>query len=391
MVFGANYLWSLSQAEFSVDRDSLAFSTVRRGDYRVTVRGTGVLVPDKILWLTSEVDASVSEVVYKAGNEVRKGDTIIKLVNPRLVQELAETQWEYEALEEELKAAQVELESDLISQENAVLDARLEYENNFLEYKARKEIVASGAVSKLEFQKSTMDKNQARQRWRTSEEIKKKLNENILAQKKAWVARLSLARKKVEIIQRQVDNLIVKAPMDSVILEVPLEAGQSLVAGENVAKLARKGTLITELQVPEVLISDVQVDQSVMIDTRKNKIKGSVSRIEPAVVGGNVQVDVILPEQLPVEARPELSVDGVIEITEIKDTLFLDRPLFAQSKSNAWLYRLTNDRQFAERVEVEVGYGSVNQIQVLSGLKVGDRVITSDPTRFETYEKFRLH
>ncbi len=173
-------------------------------------------------------------------------------------------------------------------------------------------------------------------------------------------------------------------------MEMPLEAGQRIAVGTNIAKLAQQNSLIAELKVPEIQIRDVAVGQKVIIDTRNNKIEGSVSRVDPAVVNGSVQVDVAFAQALPDDARPDLSVDGEIKITEIADTLYVERPLFTQSKSSTSVYKVSKDGKLAERVEVEVGYGSVNQIQIIKGLLVGDRIVTSDPTRFQTYKKFRI-
>ena len=172
-------------------------------------------------------------------------------------------------------------------------------------------------------------------------------------------------------------------------MEMPLEAGQRLSMGANIAKLAEQNSLIAELQIPEIQIRDVALGQTVMIDTRNSKFEGIVSRIDPAVVNGRVQVDVVFSEDLPSDARPDLSVDGEIKITELSNTLYVDRPLFAQSKADTAFYKVNGN--VAQRVPVKTGYGSVNQVQILEGLEPGDRIITSDSTRFSSYEKFRIN
>jgi len=391
VLFAVRYLWFLGQADISVDRDTMVFGEVKRDKFTVSVRGTGVLVPENIQWLSATVEAKVERLVVKAGNIVKKGDLIVELSNPRLYQQLAEAKWELEAMDAELKATRVAQESALQQQKANVLNAKLDYQSGLLEYRAHSELIDTGAVSKLAYERSRLAMDQFKERWSSSQKELAKMKENLVAQNNARTARLKQTKKSLERTQQQVDDLQVKATMDSIVLDVPLEAGQRVVMGANIAKLAEQGVLIAELQVSEIQIRDVAAGQRVIIDTRNSKIEGVVSRIDPAVINGNVQVDVAFSEILPDDARPDLSVDGEIKITEIANTLYVDRPLFVQSKSNSTFYKLSEDGQFAERVEVKVGYGSVNQIQILEGLQVGDKIVTSDPTRFGTYEKFRIN
>lgn len=391
LFFIAQYLWQLGQSEFQIDRDSLVIDEVKRGRYTVSVRGTGLLVPDNIQYLSAEVEATVERLVLKAGNVVQKGDLIVELSNPQLLQRLEETKWELKALEEEFKASQVDQASSIQQQESRVLNAVLDEERAQLEFDAHEELIATGAVSKLEYERRRVALQQSKQRLAVIKKRLSKMKENLEAQKQARIARLNQTRKALERIQQQVDGLQVRASMDAIVLEVPLEPGQRIKMGANIAKLAEQDSLIAELQVPEIQIRDVSIGQKVMIDTRNSKIEGVVARVDPAVVRGNVQVDVHFQGDLPSDARPDLSVDGEIKITEISDALYVGRPLFAQSQSNISLYKLAPDESIAERVEVKVGYGSVNQIQIVSGLTAGDKIITSDPTRFETYDKFRVN
>lgn len=391
LFFIAQYLWQLGQSEFQIDRDSIVVDEVKRGRYTVSVRGTGLLVPDNIQYLSAEVEATVERLVLKAGNVVQKGDLIVELSNPQLLQRLEETKWELKALEEEFKASQVDQASSIQQQESRVLNAVLDEERAQLEFDAHEELIATGAVSKLEYERRRVELQQSKQRLAVIKKRLDKMKENLEAQKQARIARLNQTRKALERIQQQVDGLQVRASMDAIVLEVPLEPGQRIKMGASIAKLAEQDSLIAELQVPEIQIRDVSIGQKVMIDTRNSKIEGVVARVDPAVVRGNVQVDVHFQSELPSDARPDLSVDGEIKITEISDALYVGRPLFAQSQSSISLYKLASDGSIAERVEVKVGYGSVNQIQIVSGLTAGDKIITSDPTRFETYDKFRVN
>lgn len=391
VISAAYYLWYLAQADMSVDANTLVFDQVKRGKFTVSVRGTGVLVPDNIEWLSASVEGTLVKRVVKPGHSVKKGDLIVELHNPRLLQQLAEAQWELTALEAELTAADVALASSLQQQKSNLLNAQLDFETSQLEFTARADLMKTGAVSRLDYNRTRLAMDQAQQRLQTHQQQLNKMEESLIAQRAAHNARLNQHKQSVAIIQQQVNDLRVAASMDSVVLELPLVSGQRVMMGDNIAKLAQQDSLIAELQIPELHIRAVALGQRVVIDTRNNKIEGHVARVDPAVINGTVQVDVIFDEALPDDARPDLSVDGEIKITEIADTLYVARPLFAQSQSETLLYKLSDDGHFFERVAVRLGQGSANQIEIIEGLLPGDNIIISDPTRFSSYEKLRIN
>lgn len=385
------YLWYLGQADLSIDANTLVFDQVKRGKFTVSVRGSGVLVPDNIEWLSASVEGTLVKRAVKPGHPVKKGDLIVELSNPRLHQQLAEAQWELAAMEAELAAADVALESTLQQQTSNLLNAQLDYENSLLEFNARADLIKTGAVSRLDYDRTRLAMDQFKQRLQTHKEQLTKMEESLVAQRNAHKARLNQHKQRVAIIQQQVDDLRVEASMDSIVLELPLVSGQRVMMGDNIAKLAQQDSLIAELQIPELNIREVALGQRVIIDTRNNKIEGQVARVDPAVINGSVQVDVEFFEALPNDARPDLSVDGEIKITEITDTLYVARPLFSQSQSDTMLFKLSDDGHFFERVAVRLGQGSVNHIEIIEGLAPGDNIIISDPTRFESYNKLRIN
>ena len=306
------------------------------------------------------------------------------------MQLLAETQWELTATAEELKAAQVQQETELLSQKSIVENAKLNFERSQLEYVAQTDLIKTGAVSKIAFQRTQLETSQFEQRWHTSQEQYLKMQQNLLAQNRARQARLSQMKNRLERLQQRVDGLQVRATFDSIVLDVPIEAGQRIQAGANIAKLAQQDALYAELSVPELKINDVAVGQKVLIDTRNTVVNGKVARIDPTVINGNVQVDVVFTQPLPSDARPDLSVDGEIITAHIENTLYVTRPLLSQSNSRAALYKVRDDNQFAERVHVRLGASSPNRIQILEGLNAGDTIVVSDPSLFQTYNIFRL-
>lgn len=388
--YALHYLWQLARVDISVGRDELVIAEVKRGTFSVSVRGTGVLVPEKIQWLSAGVDGVVMERVVRAGHSVKEGDPIAILDNPRLVQQLAEAEWEFAELQAELEAVQAVQEAALEEHAMQTLNARLDYETSVLEYSARAALMKTGAVSRLDYERTRSAMNQLKQRWLSAQQQFTIQERALRAQNAARTAKLNKGQKSLEIIQQQVDNLTVRATMDSIVLEMPLITGQRIQMGDSIARLAQQDSLITELLIPEIQIRQVRIGQRVIIDTRNNKIMGNVSRIDPAVVNGNVLVDVTFAEPLPDDVRPDLSVDGEIMINEIRDTLFVGRPLYAQSNSFTALFKLDGDGKVAERVMVNFGDGSTNEIQVIAGLKAGDRIIISDPSRFEAYQRFYL-
>lgn len=321
------FLWFLAQTDLSIDVNTLVFDQVKRGKFTVSVRGTGVLAPDDIEWLSARVEGTLIKRAVKPGHLVKKGDLIVELSNPRLLQQLAEAQWELTAMVAELTAARVAQESAQQQQQANLLNAQLDYANSQLEFNARAELIGTGAVSKLDFDRTRLAMDQRKQRLDSHQQQLTKLEESLIAQHKAHQARTSQGQQRLAIIQQQVDDLRVVATMDGTLLELPLILGQRVTMGDKIAKLARQGSLIAELRVPELQIREVAIGQRVIIDTRNNKIEGKVARVDPAVVNGGVQVDVTFFDPLPADARPDLSVDGEIKITEIADTLYVNRPL----------------------------------------------------------------
>jgi len=383
----------LLQADFVIDNDTLVYGEVKQGQFSISVRGAGLLVPDKIKWLAASVDGHVERVVVKPGKAVKKGELIIELSNPRLKQLQEESKWELEAMIAESKASQAEQKSGLLFQKARMLDAKLNYKSSQLRLDAQQELFnnKTGAVSKIDYEKTKLETQQFKQRWQIQEEVLRSMTDNIVVQDNARKSRINKMQKTLERAEQQVKDLMIYASLDSVVQDVAVEPGQRVNMGSNLAKLAQQDSLIAELQVAELLIGEVKLGQQVTIDTRNNKVNGVVSRVDPAVVNGNVQVDVTFTEQLPTDARPDLSVDGEIKITDIADTLYVSRPIFSQRQSNSTLYKLSSDGNIAQRTQVQLGKGSSNQIQVIEGLSVGDRIIISDSSSWQTYQKIRIN
>jgi multidrug efflux pump subunit AcrA (membrane-fusion protein) len=387
------FLFNKSSASYLVNKDSLLIGTVERGELNISVRGSGVLVPEDIRWIAINTPGRIERILKKAGAIVKKGDLLLELSNPQLQQQLTEAQWELQALEAETQARKVSLESGLLDQEIAVINEKLNHERTLLTLNAQEELLGQGivAVSKIDHEEVKIDVTQFKQRWNLEQKRLDKRRENLNAQIKANEARLNSMRKSVQRIQQQVDSLKVKATMDSIVQEMPMELGQQVNAGTNLALLARTDLFIAELRIPEKQIKDVIIGQKVTLDTRSSVIQGIVQRIDPAVVNSSVQIDVELLGTLPKEVRPELTVDGVIDITTIANTLFVKRPMFANSFSQSSIYLLNNEGNYADKHEVKFGHMSSQYIQVERGLVEGESIIVSDSSSWEKHQQIRIN
>ncbi|TMP29410.1 RND transporter [Pseudoalteromonas rubra] len=368
-----------------VDKAPLLIDTVRRGELKVTVRGSGVLVPAQIRWITTPVDGRVEQVFKKAGAQVKQGDVLLQLSNPELKESLDQARWQLQALEAQTHAEQVTLESALLDQEIAVVDEKLNLERAELTLAAQEKLLAQGivAVSKIDFEEVKINVAQFRQRFLLEQQRLDKRRENLAAQLRAGNARLNSLRKQVERIEQQVNGLTVIATMDSIVQAMPLEPGQQIRAGSNLAMLARNDQFVAQLRIPESQIKDVQIGQAVVLDTRASQINGSVKRIDPAVSDSAVLVEVALSGELPKEVRPALSVDGVIEIATLADTLFVKRPVMASGFSQASLYLLDQSGEQASRQPLTFGHMSSQYIEIEHGATVGTRIILSDTSHWQ--------
>jgi len=394
-LLSATYLLKnkLGDASYFVERNALVIATVERGDFQVNVRATGVLKPLNIRWVSAQVSGRVEQAFVKAGAYVVAGQVLMQLSNPELRRELEKSRWEFEATKAENHAAFVALQSQMVELKNSVVAADFNYQSAKLKLDAETQLIAQGnaTVSALDYQRSQLAVKQQQQYWQAQQEKVAKMQEKLLATNTAQQARLGLVENNYQRVKDQVAALEVTATTDGVVQQVSLELGEQAQVGGSVALIADQNTLFAELQVQEIKVSDISLGQYVEIDTRTSIIQGQVTRIDPAVNAGMVQVDIKLISDLPNEARPDLTVDGLIEVSNIADALYVKRPVFAPKYSDAGLYQLSKDQQFADKRSVKLGQSSVNKIQILSGLALGDEVIISDTTAWQEHQQIMIN
>jgi HlyD family secretion protein len=393
-VLAAFYVKSnLGDASYFVSRDEIQTAAVQYGDFQVNIRATGVLKPTDMRWVSSRVAGKVEQILVKPGTQVQVGEKLMILTNPELEIELEKIRWQVKATKADNIASDIELESELLALENEVTDAKFAYESAKLKLDAENELLLQGnsALSKIDYERSKLDTQRHVQRWKAQEQRLKKMKENLQAKRAANEAKLGQVENDLSRVERQVDNLSIVASITGVVQKVPVLLGQQSEIGSNMALIADPASLIAELKVQELQVRDVVLGQKVTIDTRNSETVGEVIRIDPAVEDGMVQIDVRLPKDLPSEVRPDLNVDGSIEVAKIADTMHVKRPAFAPRNRQVELYRLSADKGFAQKLPVMLGTNSVNEVQVVSGLQRGDVIVISDTSSWSQHSEVKIN
>lgn len=383
-------LAALGPAIPSVERSSVLVDQVKRGELLREVRGPGTLVPKEIRWIAAETAARVERIVIKPGAIVKPDTVILELSNPEVDDQLLAATTAVTAAQSDLAAKRTDLNSKLLDEQSQHAQAKSEYETARMQAEAEKPVAEKGVIPAVQYKKSLVVLEQSKNRMDLEEQRVVEFRRNIESQLAAEKARLDQLVATRELRQRQADALHVRAGIDGILQQVPVEEGQQVAIGANLARVARPGDLMAELRIAETQAKDVALGQPVKVDTRNGIIDGKVLRVDPAVQNGTVQVDVDLEGKLPPGARPDLSVDGTIEIERLPDVLYVGRPAFGQSDSEVRLFKLDPGGDVASRVPVELGKSSVNLIQIVKGLNVGDRVILSDTSAFDQHDRVRL-
>ncbi len=380
----------LGPAVPSVERSSVLVDTVKRGELLREVRGPGTLVPKEIRWIAAETAARVERIVVRPGAAVKADTVILELSNPEVEDQLLTAKAAVTAAQADLAAKRTDLKSKQLDEQSALALAKSDYETARMQAEAEKVVAEKGVIPAVQYRKSLVTLDQLKQRVSIEEQRVVEFGRNIAAQIAAEQARIDQLVGTRDLRQRQADALHLRAGIAGVLQQVPVEEGQQVVAGTNLARVARPDSLRAELRIAETQAKDVVLGQSVKVDTRNGIVEGKVSRVDPAVQNGTVQVDVDLIGKLPPGARPDLSVDGTIEIERLPDVLYVGRPAFGQPDSEVRLFKLDPASGIAARVPVRLGKSSVNLIEIKQGLNAGDQVILSDTSAYDQHDRIRL-
>lgn len=373
-----------------VSRNEVWIEPVKRGDMLRQVRGPGTLVPEEILFVTTSTEGRVERVVLQPGVEVFADTVILELSNPELEQSLQDARLALAAAEARYRNRVVELQSLLLTQEAELARVQADLEAARLQAEADQTLFDDNLIAEIALKKSKIQHEQLQKRYEIEQQRYEKTQESIEAQLETSRAELEQARALYGLRRKQVALLSVQAGIDGVLQEVPVEPGQRVRPGDTLARVANPNTLEAELRIPETQAKDLVVGQKAEIDTRNGVVEGRLKRIDPAVREGTVLVDVEITGELPRGARPDLSVDGTIEIERLENVLFVGRPAYGQPESTIQFFRLTEDGQMAHRVPVQLGKSSVNTIEIIQGLEEGDEIILSDISRWDDENRLRI-
>lgn len=382
----------LKPAAPEVERSTVRTDTVKRGSMLRQVRGLGSLIPSQEFTrqIPAETEATVVRIRMLPGSLVNTETILLEMSNPQVEQAALDAKLQLKAGQAEYQSLRVKLQSDLMNQKAGAATVTADYSQAKLQSETDKALYDLGVISGLAYQNSKSKADELTTRNHIEDErleINQKAIESQLAEQQAKVDQI---RALAELKQKQLEALKVRAGIEGVLVDLPLQVGQHVLPGTMLAKVVQPDHLIAELKIAETQARDVQIGQPALVDTHNGTVAGSVMRVDPAVQNGTVTVDVKLTGELPKGARPDLSVDGTIDLEHLDDVLYVGRPAFGQENSTISLFKLDLDGKGAVRVPVKVGRASVNSIQILEGLHAGDTVILSDMSRSDNTDRIRL-
>src|SRR5215475_737104 len=390
-VAGVAYALSrLRPAAPSVDGASLFSDTVRRGDMLRSVHGTGMLIPEDIQWIPAFTTARVSKIILRPGAIVKPDSIILELSNPELERDTLDAEYQLKAADAQYQSVKAQMGSDILNQKAAAAAVRSEYEQAKIQHEVDEKLVLQHIGAEVTAQLSKVKADQLKIRAEIEESRAKNAEDTAEAKIAAEKSHVDQQRALYSLRRSQLDALHVRAGLNGVLQLVPVEVGQSVMPGTNLARVADPKKLKAEIKIAETQANELTVGMKSSVDTRNGAVNGYVSRIDPSVQNGTVTVDVSFDAPLPNGARPDLSVEGSIEIENMKNILYVGRPAFGQPETSVGLFKLSSDGSEATRTTVKLGRFSVSTVEVRDGLREGDRVILSDTSAWSGYERIRL-
>lgn len=362
----------------SVKRNDMLFGTVKQGDLQVEIEGYGALRSDKQILITALTRATVQEIVLKPGALVTKDSIIVQLDNPELQQEVNSATQELIQRQANLRQLKLNQKRELLNESATFAELEARYETAKVKLEAQSGLVKSGIVSALSYKESLVEEAQLKKRLKIQQQRTNALK--LVNQEAINIQHEQIKQQQgqVDIAQNRLDRLSVKAGFDGVLQRLSVELGQSLAAGQEIALIGSVQSLIALVRVPQSKAQQIFIGQKAIVDTRRDKIVGTVSRIDPVVVENTVEVEIALPNKLPASARPQLSVDAVIITDTLSNITYIERPVNGKANSNTGLFRLDDSNNAATRTQVKFGKEAGRYIEIIEGGKVNDIFIVSD-------------
>jgi len=380
----------LRPAAPTVDAATIWPDTVKRGPMLREVRGLGTLVPEDIRWIPAQTDSRVDRWVLRPGAVVKPDSIIMELSDPTLQRETLDAEFQLKGAEADYANLRVQVDSDLMNQKALEAGVRSDYEQSKIQHDVDEKLYKEGLAADVTEKLSRVRVQQLAIRVQLEGERTKITADSAKARLAAQQAKIDEQKALYQLKKSQLDALHVRAGINGVLQLVPVEVGQHVTPGTNLARVADPKKLKAEIKIAETQAKDVAIGQKATVDTRNGVVEGHVSRIDPSVVNGTVTVDVAIDNPLPQGARADLSVDGTITLENLKDVMYVGRPVHGQADSTIGLFKIINDGSEAVRVNVKLGRSSVTTMEVLSGLQVGDKVILSDMSQVDNFDRIRL-
>ena len=383
-------LSKMKPAAPTLDRSTSIIGTVKRGEMVREVKGNGTLVPQVTRWIPAPAEGRVEKILVQAGIEVSAGTVIVELSNPQMEQQALDAEFQVKTAEADAENLKTKLESDGMTQQSQIASINAEYSQAKLQLDSEESLAKQGLVAELPLKVSRVHVQDLANRLKVEQQRLAVIAKSVKAQMNAQKSRIDQLRALARLKNDQVEALKVRAGTSGVLQQVSVQEGQQVTPGVNIARIADPASLKAELKVAETQINDVKENQLAIVDTRNGLIHGRVSRIDPAAREGTFTVDITFTEALPGSARPDLSVDGTIELERLRNVLYVDRPAFGQAQQTVGMFKLTPDGQEAARTQVKLGRTSVSTVEILDGLREGDQVIISDTSSMDNYNRIRL-
>jgi HlyD family secretion protein len=381
----------LKPAVPSVDRSTVWIDTVKRGPMVRQVRGLGTLVPEEIRWIPANTEGRVEKIIVWPGTHVEADTVILELTSPELEQAAHDAELQATAAEAELTTLRATLQREVLDQESTTARVHSEYEQAKMERQTDDQLAKNGLIAELNYKTSKVKEAELANRDGIEQKRLAFSRDSIEPQIASKQAAVDQAKQLAKLKSDQVEALHVKAGMSGVLQQLPVQIGQRVKVGDNLARVADPTKLKAQVKIAETQAKDIQINQQAVIDTRNGTVKGHVTRVDPAVEQGTVTVDVAFDEALPKGARPDLSVDGTIELERLDNVVYVGRPAFGQENNTVGMFKLVGGSSEAVRTPVKLGRSSVNTIEILDGLQPGDQVILSDTSAWDAHERIRLN
>jgi len=380
----------LKPAAPSVDSGTVWTGTVKRGPMLRDVRGLGTLVPETIRLIPAVTDGQVQTRYLLPGTPVKANTVIFDLVNPQLQQETLDAEYQLKGAQAAYEQTKAQLENQLMDKRTLAASVSSQYRTAEMVKQTKEELGANGLAPQLDVKTAQVQAEELAKENDLAQKEVQTFDNSIASQLAVQEATVNQKRAMYELKKSQMDQLHIRPGIDGMLQELDVEVGQKVTMGTVLARVAQPTHLKAQLKIAETQAKDILIGQKATVDTHNGIIPGHVTRIDPAVVNGTVTVDVGLDGPLPTGARPDLSVEGTVEIERLADVLFVERPVHGEANSTVGIFKVVDDGKEATRVQVQLGRTSVNTVEIVKGLEIGDKVILSDMSAWDNYDRVQL-